>query len=258
ALVPNGAFPLPNPVWTAEVLAVGAFMAIDVAHRATAAANLVAHGATAAFNHFALNLFVSNLRPGLRDELLKTPPANLYAAFQTALQLERIQTDPKKIPTTSAMPVSGTPVEAAATMPADTDADADQLDQEIDAMNFKLKNLKLRREQRFSSQRGRPQQNRQPPRSGGSGRQPQQRSGQVDKSSWKCRYCQKLGHGQFECFSRRRDNAPQVAADGTPYRTNRPNDNNSRDHAGPSAIRQVDQNPQNNPYFYVTNQQDFQ
>jgi hypothetical protein len=42
----------------------------------------------------ALNLFVSNLRPSLRDELLKTLPNTLYAAFQQAILLERLAVEP--------------------------------------------------------------------------------------------------------------------------------------------------------------------
>ncbi len=35
-----------------------------------------------------------------------------------------------------------------------------------------------------------------------------------------CRYCDKKGHRQKECFSRRRDNAPMVDANGKPYQSN--------------------------------------
>jgi hypothetical protein len=38
----------------------------------------------------------------------------------------------------------------------------------------------------------------------------------------KCRYCNKMGHYQLVCNSRKRDGAPMVANDGTPY-TSRPN-----------------------------------
>ena len=38
-----------------------------------------------------------------------------------------------------------------------------------------------------------------------------------------CRYCDKKGHRQKECFSRRRDNAPMVDANGKPYQSNRVN-----------------------------------
>ena len=38
-----------------------------------------------------------------------------------------------------------------------------------------------------------------------------------------CRYCDKKGHRQKECFSRRRANAPMVDANGKPYESNRVN-----------------------------------
>ena len=79
-----------------------------MADRAAAAQFLVRHEATAAFNHMALNLFVSNLKPAIRDELLKTNPATLYEAFQQAIQLERLAADPKRV-TVHAMPVEVDP-----------------------------------------------------------------------------------------------------------------------------------------------------
>ena len=103
----RGNFTLPDPVWPAEFLAVANFMAIGVDIRANAAQALVSHGATAAFNHMALNLFISNLRPSLRDELLKTTPATLYEAFEAASQLEGIQ-EPSRKPTLSTAAITAT------------------------------------------------------------------------------------------------------------------------------------------------------
>ena len=77
ALIPGLAFPLPNPVWPQAILDVTGFVALPVADRAAAAAALIAHGAMQAFNHMALNLFISNLCPALCDELLKALPNTL-------------------------------------------------------------------------------------------------------------------------------------------------------------------------------------
>ncbi len=82
ALVPGSAFPLPATIWLEAFTDVNAFIAITAANRTAAANTLIAHGATSAFNHMALNLFVSNLCPALHDELLKLQPDNLYNAFQ--------------------------------------------------------------------------------------------------------------------------------------------------------------------------------
>ncbi len=90
----GAAFPLPDPLFPVEFTNVPGFAALAVPVRAAAAQALVTFGAASAFNHIALNLFVSNLRPSLGDELLKTPPATLYGAFETASQLERLQENP--------------------------------------------------------------------------------------------------------------------------------------------------------------------
>ncbi len=203
----GAAFPLPDPPFPAEFTNVPGFAALAVPVRAAAAQALVTFGAASAFNHIALNLFVSNLRPSLCDELLKAPPATLYGAFEAASQLERLQETPKR-PTAAAMVIDGAPSSPASAVPADTDTSADGLDKEIDALNFCLKALKNRR----TSTR--------PPASGRQQRQPQQqqRSTPARDPNFKCRYCKKLGHGQYECNSRRAAGAPMVAADGTPYK----------------------------------------
>jgi hypothetical protein len=87
----GAAFPLPDPPFPVEFTNVPGFAALAVPVRAAAAQSLVTFGAASAFNHIALNLFISNLRPSLRDELLKTPPDTLYGAFEAASQLERLQ-----------------------------------------------------------------------------------------------------------------------------------------------------------------------
>jgi hypothetical protein len=121
----GAAFPLPDPPFPVEFTNVAGFAALAVPVRAAAAQSLVTFGAVSAFNHIALNLFVSNLRPSLRDELLKSPPATLYGAFEAASQLERLQETPKR-PTAAAMAVEGAPSSSPATVvPADTDASAD-------------------------------------------------------------------------------------------------------------------------------------
>ena len=49
---------------------------------------LVHHGATAAFNNVAFHLFISNLRPLLRQEILKSSPTSLSDTFQKAKEVE--------------------------------------------------------------------------------------------------------------------------------------------------------------------------
>jgi hypothetical protein len=202
----GAAFPLPDPPFPVEFTNVPGFAALAVPVRAAAAQSLVTFGAASAFNHIALNLFDSNLRPSLRDELLKSPPATLYGAFEAASQLERLQETPKR-PTAAAMVIDGASSSPASAVPADADASADGLDKEIDALNFWLKALKHRRTSTRPPTSGRQQHQQQQPR-----------STPARDPNFKCRYCKKLGHGQYECKSRRAAGAPMVAADGTPYK----------------------------------------
>jgi hypothetical protein len=236
ALTPGGAFPIPATPWPVAFTGVPEFLLIPVADRADTAQVLVMHGATAAFNHMALNLFVSNLRPAIRDELLKTSPATLYEAFQQAIQLERLATDPKRT-TVGAMAVDVTTTAdpTPVTIPA---SDDNSIDAEIDALNFKLRSLQRKRDG------GR----RPGPRTGGTGAVRPHQQQQAPRTSATrdsvCYYCQKLGHYQSECRSRKRDGAAAVRHPGTSGSRPAGNTgtNTGRTSGGNGTIQQVDQN----------------
>ncbi len=49
----------------------------------------------ATYDHLRVQLFISNLKPALRDEIMKVPPTNLNAAIKAARQLEKIQAKPE-------------------------------------------------------------------------------------------------------------------------------------------------------------------
>jgi hypothetical protein len=202
ALIPGLAFPLPDPAWPQAFTDIGAFAALPQATRDAAAATLVRHGATSAFNHMALNLFISNLKPSLRDELLKSLPNTLYAAFQQAIMLERLAVEPKRS-TLPAMPVDTTPTTdtpiPATTDPADT---VDALDAQIDALNTKRRQLQQRGNQRASSSSNRSSSNNNAP-ARFANRPPATRD-------TICHYCKKPGHYQIDCRTRQRNNAQCV------------------------------------------------
>ena len=240
ALIPLGAFPIPATPWPAAFTEVDEFVAIPVADRAAAAQYLVRHGATAAFNHMALNLFVSNLKPAIRDELLKTNPATLYEAFQQAIQLERLAADPKRV-TVHAMAVEAAPTPPSTPAIATTNDDED-IDAEINALNFKLRSLKNKRDGgRRNEHRPSGQNANRPPRQA-------QRSTATRDSV--CYYCKKLGHFQDVCRSRLRDGAPTVRPPQA-QSGQRP----AAGRTGQHKVDQVDQTPQ---FVYMyPQQQDF-
>jgi len=206
-LVPAGGFPLPATPFPA------AFAAIAAADKLAAATALHTAGATAAFNHVAMQLFISNLRPALRDEIMKSPPVSLYETFQTALRLEHIQADPKK----AALSTAKADVSAVVEQPKE------DIDAEIDALS---EQLRKKFQQRGSTFRG------FPPR-GGRGRAPQRGSPAYRGSSappahhpsgnnpakLPCRYCNRTSHLQKTCNDRKRAGAPMVDAQGIPYRS---------------------------------------
>jgi len=219
-LIPNGTFPRPDPIFGAAFTGVNAFMNIPLADRQAEADALIRHGATAAFNHMALNLFVSNLRPFLRDKLLENRPDSLTEAFDTAVALERLQTDPRKAAGVNAVD-SDLPAQETTTPKDDANEEATQLDAEIDALNLKLRSLQHRRQGTGPRPQPRPPGSSGPPAPPHNGRPPRnQQQQRRARPEDKCRYCKKSGHFQKECFSRRRDNAPMVGADGQPYRNN--------------------------------------
>ncbi len=54
-------------------------------------------------NHMGVQLFISNLKPLLRDELMKTLLATLIDALKAARHLEKIKQDPKQASSASAV-----------------------------------------------------------------------------------------------------------------------------------------------------------
>ena len=160
-------------------------------------------GAEQAFHYVALQHFIANLKPAYRDELMKTAPATLYSAFKAAAELEGIQATPHRFTTG-----------AVAELQNEEDAfdNTDDLDQEIEAINMKLRSLTNRRAQRGAS-RGRGSTRGRGANRGTRGN----RGGATNSgSAMQCWYCKKNGHHQDDCYSRINAGAPKVNRSGKP------------------------------------------
>jgi hypothetical protein len=210
---------LPDNPWQ-EAAAVPEFMALGVAVRAKILMDLVDFGIQDSLDYVSLNLFVSGLRPHIREEVMRQAPKTLDDAFDLAVQSKKINYAPTKTGGATALPVM--PVDQHNMPPPAEDTEADLLaaleDMEADNENrvaaIKLKLNKFRRNGQSSGNRSSASKNSNKSSSGTKKPNP-------DKDV-KCRYCNKMGHYQLVCNSRKRDGAPMVANDGTPY-TSRPN-----------------------------------
>jgi hypothetical protein len=198
-----------------EAAAIPEFMALGVAVRAKILIDLVDFSVQDSLDYVSLNLFVSGLKPHIREEVMRQAPKTLDDAFDLAVQSEKINYAPTKTSGATALPVM--PVDQHNTPPPAKDNEADLLaaleDIEAETENrvaaIKLKLNKFRRNGQSSA-------NKNSNKSSSDTKKPN-----PDKDV-KCRYCNKMGHYQLVCKSRKRDGDPMVANDGTPY-TSRPN-----------------------------------
>jgi hypothetical protein len=210
---------LPEDPWQ-EAAAVPGFMALAVAVRAKILVDLVDFGIQDMLDYVSLNLFVSGLKPHIREEVMRQAPKTLDDAFDMAVQSEKINYAPAKTNGATALPVM--PVDQQNTPPPAEDTEADLLAalEDIEAENesrvaaIKTKLNKFRRNGQSSGNRS--SANKSSSKSSSGARKPN-----PDKDV-KCRYCNKMGHYQLACHFWKRDGAPMVANDGTPY-TSRPN-----------------------------------
>ena len=158
------------------------------------------------YNHLGVQLFISNLKPVFRDEMLKAPPTDLNTAIKQARQLEKIVLKPEN---TSAS-ISAIQQEAT--------GGYDQVDAEIAALSAQFQAL-LKKRNGANGRGGRGAANGNRGGRGGRGRGAPRGGGAANGSGTYnvCRYCKKPGHLQKVCNSRIKAGAPQVDAAGKPY-----------------------------------------
>jgi hypothetical protein len=149
-------------------------------------AEVKAEGINDALKFIKHQLFLAGLKDGIRDKVLEAAKATFNESVKVARNLETIQNDHKRLNKINAIR-NEMEEEKAKEIPWDSLSD-DQLAQ-LAAIRF-----------------GRNQGNNRPT--------------QLRNPNTECRYCKKKGHLQKDCFSRKRDQAPMVDANGKPYQQN--------------------------------------
>ena len=155
----------------------------------------------ASFDHLGVQLFISNLKPLLRDKLMKTPPANLNAAIKMARALEKIHTKPEAA------------ISEMQQQHLEPQSDA-KLDADIEALSAQFQALLKRRNGNHNNgHRGNRGNN------GSRGNRGRGRGGRGNGATGYnvCRYFKKPGHLQKVCNSRIKAGATEVDANGKPY-----------------------------------------
>ena len=189
-------------VWDDAITALNGWGAVAQAVKDKQLQNAADKVIWASFDHLGVQLFISNLKPLLRDELMKTPPANLNAAIKMARSLEKIHTKPEAT------------VTEVQQHHLELHQDA-KLDADIEALSAQFQALLKRRNgnQQNGNRGNRGNSN------GSRGNRGRGRGGRGNGATGYnvCRYCKKPGHLQKVCNSRIKAGAPEVDANGKPY-----------------------------------------
>jgi Retrotransposon gag protein len=165
-------------------------------------AEVKAEGINDALKFIKHQLFLAGLKDGIRDKVLEAAKATFNESVKVARNLETIQNDHKRLNKINAIR-NEMDEEKAKEIPWDSLSD-DQLAQ-LAAIRF-----------------GRNKYNNNGNNNNNNNRNNQgnNRPTQLRNPNTECRYCKKKGHLQKDCFSRKRDQAPMVDANGKPYQQN--------------------------------------
>lgn len=193
-LMPDAARQPQGVTWPAAMLALNGWNALPAATLQEPLNAAAEKAVWNTMNHMGVQLFISNLKPTLREELMKTPPNTLMDAVKAARHLEKITSEPKH---------NGSNGKSAA-VSAVTVKDENEFDQQIEALSTSFKSWLSSRGRNNNRARGRGNR-------GGRGG----RGGATTNGA--CRYCKKPGHMQKVCNARIRAGAPEVDEKGKPY-----------------------------------------
>ncbi len=94
-LMPAGAHQLAGVIWPDGFTGLAGLNALAAATKQGNLNGTADKAVWNTMNHMGVQLFISNLKPIFRDELMKNPPATLMKAVKDARHLEKIKQDPK-------------------------------------------------------------------------------------------------------------------------------------------------------------------
>ena len=211
-------------------------VATDVAVRAQVCLDLVNFGVQDCYDNIALHLFVSGLRPNIRDEVMRQSPVTLTEAKAFASDAEKRATIPqsKTSGATSlpVMPVDDNDTADTAETEAELVAALEEAEKSQDCKIAVLK-AKINRFRRNNQSSG-------PSNSGPSTSAPRPPKKAPDPAAKNidCRYCGRKGHFQLDCRDRKRAGAPMVGSNGVLY-SQRPSaavESNGQAHTNTAAL----------------------
>ena len=194
----------PENPYPAEIVALQGFAALAANIKENGVNRLTKAGANAAITLRGLHIFIAGLKPVIRAEMMKAPPADMYAAFLLATKLEKIATEPhRQAPGASIYSVD---TDYASGPPTEEGQDPDGVEAECAALAAKIK--MLRKKNKPSNKNSGPPKPNKPP------------SNSSDGNYNRCRYCKIVGHLQAKCFARIKAGAPMVVKQGVPFQQN--------------------------------------
>jgi cytochrome c556 len=150
-------------------------------------ADIKAEGITDAFKFIKHQLFLAGLKDGIRNKVLKMEKPTFTESVKAARNLETIQNDQKRLNRINA--IKQEIGEDKAREIIWEDLPDEQLGQ-LAVLRFQQKRITNNQARSTTT---------------------------IRNPNTACRYCQKKGHLQKDCFARKRNKAPMVDANGKPY-----------------------------------------
>jgi hypothetical protein len=215
ALAPAN-LPVPNNPYEDDIRGLVGWGALDNAIKQRNIQTLMQAGAQDAYNRLGMQLFIAGLRPNIRVELMKANPGTIREAFDAALDAEKILAEPRRDKASHILAVASNedPSDAnseASDAEEEETAEADEEEASINALTAKMKKLKKKIEAKKNKQ------GKNAAKTNGQNGKRSASKSQSERKSGACRFCNKEGHYQAECYARKAAGAPMVDARGKPF-----------------------------------------